>query len=181
VLQDDSLQVTQDKCVAVIGASVLDKSVTALLQLPHKPASARITISNTELCSINIGYLCEHMSVVSQNPHLFDVTITKNIIYRLCTQVHHRPAPRVQDDGGGECGADIGQAGTVAAYRSHAGFSSWVHIRSGHSELCGCDEDAAEHKQGSGDNHGDAQDGGIVHEQPHVSRAWRQSHGERDI
>jgi ATP-binding cassette subfamily B (MDR/TAP) protein 1 len=40
-----------------------------------------LTIGSHDLSTIDVDYLREHVAVVSQNPNLFDATITENISY----------------------------------------------------------------------------------------------------
>src|SRR5580698_7157692 len=82
VLKDVSMDVTDGECVAVVGASGSGKStVAALLQRLYEPDSGSISIGSHLLGSTDVTYLREHVSVVSQNPNLFDATISENIAY----------------------------------------------------------------------------------------------------
>jgi ATP-binding cassette subfamily B (MDR/TAP) protein 1 len=82
VLKDISMDITSGECVAVVGASGSGKStVAALLQRLYEPTSGSISISPSELKLINTRHLREHVAVVSQNPNLFDATISENISY----------------------------------------------------------------------------------------------------
>lgn len=82
VLQDVNFYMKSGECVAVVGASGCGKSTVAmLLQRLYEPNSGSITIGETQLNMIDVTHLREHVSVVSQNPHLFDATIAENISY----------------------------------------------------------------------------------------------------
>jgi ATP-binding cassette subfamily B (MDR/TAP) protein 1 len=82
VLQDVSFQMRSGECVAVVGASGCGKSTAALLlQRLYEPNAGSITIGGSDLKTIDVNHLREHVSVVSQNPHLFDATISENISY----------------------------------------------------------------------------------------------------
>jgi ATP-binding cassette subfamily B (MDR/TAP) protein 1 len=80
VLKVISLDITSGECVAVVGTSSSGKStVAAFLQWLYEPASGSISIGHSELKLTNVRHLRERVAVVSQNPNLFDITISKNI------------------------------------------------------------------------------------------------------
>jgi ATP-binding cassette, subfamily B (MDR/TAP), member 1 len=80
VLKDIILQIAEGKCVAVVGPSGAGKStVAALLQRLYQPDSGSISIGANDIASTDITHLRYHISIVSQNPNLFDTTIPKNI------------------------------------------------------------------------------------------------------
>jgi ATP-binding cassette subfamily B (MDR/TAP) protein 1 len=68
--------------ITITGGSGSGKStIVSLLQHLHKPTSGSISIWSMELWTLNTTYLCQYVSVVSQNPNLFNTTITENITY----------------------------------------------------------------------------------------------------
>lgn len=82
VLRDIDLHIAQGECIAIVGPSGSGKStITSLLQRLYEPDSGTITIGGTDLSSIDVRHLRHHISVVSQNPNLFDTTIAENIRY----------------------------------------------------------------------------------------------------
>ena len=82
VLKNISLELADGECVAVVGASGSGKStVAALLQRLYEPESGSISIGAFDIRGTNITHLRQHVSVVSQNPNLFDATISENISY----------------------------------------------------------------------------------------------------
>ncbi|OCH94561.1 P-loop containing nucleoside triphosphate hydrolase protein [Obba rivulosa] len=86
VLRDLSLTLSAGECIALVGASGSGKStVAALLQRLYEPASGRITVGPrgyaTDLCSTDVHHLRGGLAVVSQQPHLFDASISANIAY----------------------------------------------------------------------------------------------------
>lgn len=82
VLKDVSIKLADNECVAIVGASGSGKStMAALLQRLYEPESGRITIGSADILSTDVAHLRDHVSVVSQNPHLFDATIAENIAY----------------------------------------------------------------------------------------------------
>ncbi|KAH9934166.1 P-loop containing nucleoside triphosphate hydrolase protein [Fomitopsis serialis] len=82
VLKDLSLEIAENECVAVVGASGCGKStIAALLQRLYEPNAGSVSIGLNELRSTDVHHLREHVAVVSQHPNLFDTTITENIAY----------------------------------------------------------------------------------------------------
>ncbi|PCH37435.1 nucleoside triphosphate hydrolase protein [Wolfiporia cocos MD-104 SS10] len=82
VLKDLSLEIADNECVAIVGSSGSGKStITALLQRLYEPNLGSIAVGLNELRSTEVHHLREHVAVVSQNPNLFDTTITENITY----------------------------------------------------------------------------------------------------
>ncbi|KAJ6496976.1 P-loop containing nucleoside triphosphate hydrolase protein [Mycena vitilis] len=82
VLKNVNLEIGDGECVAIVGASGSGKStIAALLQRLYEPQGGNIFIGLHELRSTNVNYLRHNVSVVSQNPNLFDATITENISY----------------------------------------------------------------------------------------------------
>ncbi|KAK0504638.1 P-loop containing nucleoside triphosphate hydrolase protein [Armillaria luteobubalina] len=82
VLKGINMEIRDGECVAIVGASGSGKStIAALLQRLYEPKSGTIWTDLDELRSTDVEYLREHISVVSQNPNLFDATISENIAY----------------------------------------------------------------------------------------------------
>ncbi|KAG6899416.1 hypothetical protein C0993_010453 [Termitomyces sp. T159_Od127] len=82
VLRNINLSITPGESVAIVGASGSGKStIAALLQRLYEPASGSITLAGVPLRDIDAAHLREHVSVVSQQPHLFDASIAENIRY----------------------------------------------------------------------------------------------------
>ncbi|TFY57705.1 hypothetical protein EVJ58_g6862 [Rhodofomes roseus] len=82
VLKDLSLEIAENECVAIVGASGCGKStIAALLQRLYEPEAGSISMGLNELRSTDVHHLRDHVAVVSQHPNLFDTTVTENIAY----------------------------------------------------------------------------------------------------
>lgn len=82
VLKNLNLQISEGECVAIVGTSGSGKStIAALLQRFYEPSRGTISVGLNELRATDVKHLRHHVSVVSQNPHLFDATISENITY----------------------------------------------------------------------------------------------------
>jgi ATP-binding cassette, subfamily B (MDR/TAP), member 1 len=82
VLKNISVKLTRGECIAIVGASGSGKStVAALLQRLYEPSAGTISVGETDIRSVEIHHLREHVAVVSQNPNLFDATVSENIRY----------------------------------------------------------------------------------------------------
>lgn len=82
VLSGMSFQIKAGETVCVVGGSGCGKStVTNLLQRLYEPCSGRILIDGRPLDGISTLWLREHITIVSQNPNLFDKSISDNIAY----------------------------------------------------------------------------------------------------
>jgi ATP-binding cassette, subfamily B (MDR/TAP), member 1 len=82
VLTDISLEIKENECVAIVGASGSGKStIASLLQRLYEPTSGSIHLGVFNLNELDVHYLRDHVAVVSQQPNLFDATIAENIAY----------------------------------------------------------------------------------------------------
>lgn len=82
VLKQVDVRLKEGECVAIVGSSGSGKStVASLLQRLYAPQAGHITIGGHDVDSINVEYLRDHVSVVSQNPTLFNASIADNISY----------------------------------------------------------------------------------------------------
>ncbi|CAI2165782.1 1922_t:CDS:1 [Funneliformis geosporum] len=80
----DGLNLTLEpgKSVALIGKSGNGKStIAALLQRVYEPTSGSITLDGEDIKGIQLKWLRENIGIVSQEPVLFDMTISENISY----------------------------------------------------------------------------------------------------
>lgn len=82
VLKNVNMEIAEGECVAIVGSSGSGKStIAALLQRLYEPGSGTVAVGPNELRDTDVQHLRHHVSVVSQNPNLFDATIAENIKY----------------------------------------------------------------------------------------------------
>ncbi|TFK81610.1 P-loop containing nucleoside triphosphate hydrolase protein [Polyporus arcularius HHB13444] len=82
VLRNLFVEVRENECVAIVGSSGSGKStMAALLQRLYEPDTGCVAIGPHVLRSTDVHYLRDHVSVVSQQPNLFDASIAENIRY----------------------------------------------------------------------------------------------------
>lgn len=95
VLRKLSVSVGKGKTLALVGASGCGKStVVALLERFYDPYNGNISIDGVELKELNVKWARRHMSLVSQEPDLFNRSIRDNIAYGL----GHEEGTVVTDD-----------------------------------------------------------------------------------
>jgi len=82
VLAGVSFDIQPGEFVAIVGGSGSGKSTIAtLLQRLYEPTSGAIRLDRHLLAHANANWLREHISVVSQQPALFDMSVADNIAY----------------------------------------------------------------------------------------------------
>lgn len=82
VLQSMDLQVLPGQKVAIVGPSGSGKStIVALVQRFYDVASGRVSVEDADVRDWNLKSLRQQMSLVGQEPVLFDRTIAENIAY----------------------------------------------------------------------------------------------------
>jgi ATP-binding cassette subfamily B (MDR/TAP) protein 1 len=82
VFKNISMTLAAGECVAIVGSSGAGKStIAAMLQRLYEPSSGNVMLGHTNLDSVDVHHLREHVAVVSQNPNLFDAKISENIAY----------------------------------------------------------------------------------------------------
>jgi ATP-binding cassette subfamily B protein len=82
VLRDLSLHARPGQMIALVGPTGAGKSTLVNL-LPgfYQPTAGRITIDGQDVAGLTLASLREHISVVSQEPFLFNGTVGENIRY----------------------------------------------------------------------------------------------------
>jgi len=82
ILKSISLNIAQGECIALVGTSGSGKStIAALLQRLYEPIKGVVKIGGKDVNGVDVGWLREHIGVVSQQPNLFDASIADNIRY----------------------------------------------------------------------------------------------------
>nr|WCD39451.1 Ste6-1 [Ganoderma boninense] len=82
VLKNLFVEIKENECVAIVGSSGCGKStMAALLQRLYEPDTGCVAIGPHILRSTDVHHLRDHVSVVSQQPNLFDASIAENIAY----------------------------------------------------------------------------------------------------
>ena len=82
VLRDVSLQARPGQMIALVGPTGAGKSTLVnLLPAFYEPTAGRITIDGQDASRISLGSLRAQISVVSQEPFLFNGTVRENILY----------------------------------------------------------------------------------------------------
>eukprot|EP00730_Choanoeca_flexa_P006144 TRINITY_DN12095_c3_g2_i4.p1 TRINITY_DN12095_c3_g2~~TRINITY_DN12095_c3_g2_i4.p1 ORF type:complete len:1304 (+),score=400.93 TRINITY_DN12095_c3_g2_i4:47-3958(+) len=88
VLQNFNLEVKPGETVALVGPSGCGKSTTiSLLEEFYKPNAGHILIDGKPLDEIDSKHYRKHVSLVSQQPELFAMSIRENIAYGLEREV----------------------------------------------------------------------------------------------
>jgi ABC-type multidrug transport system fused ATPase/permease subunit len=82
ILDGLDLKLEPGQSVALVGKSGNGKStVAALLQRIYEPDSGSIMLDYENIKDIQLRWLREHIGIVSQEPVLFDMTVSENIAY----------------------------------------------------------------------------------------------------
>ncbi|KAL4911945.1 P-loop containing nucleoside triphosphate hydrolase protein [Aspergillus aurantiobrunneus] len=80
VLQDISLSIPAGKTTALVGASGSGKStMVGLLERWYEPTAGCITVDGTDITKLNTKWLRSQISVVQQEPVLFQGTVFQNV------------------------------------------------------------------------------------------------------
>ncbi|KAJ6225429.1 hypothetical protein RDWZM_003974 [Blomia tropicalis] len=80
VLKDFNLKVKSGQTIALVGSSGCGKStIIELIQRFYDPNSGNVQLDGVDIKELNIGWLREQISVVGQEPVLFDTSIEENI------------------------------------------------------------------------------------------------------
>ena len=82
VLEDISLRASPGQVIALVGPTGAGKS-TLVNVLPafYEPTAGRVTIDGQDVSSVSLESLRDQISIVSQEPFLFNGTVRENILY----------------------------------------------------------------------------------------------------
>ena len=82
VLDSIDLEISAGKLTAVVGPTGAGKSTLVDLLLRfYDPTAGRILVDGTDIRTVTLDSLIRQISIVSQDPFLFDTTIRNNILY----------------------------------------------------------------------------------------------------
>ena len=82
VLEDVSIDVPAGQTVAIVGASGSGKStIVSLIERFYDPVSGNILLGDIDTRDLNLSWLRRGISIVFQEPVLFDMSIADNIAY----------------------------------------------------------------------------------------------------
>lgn len=89
VMEDVSLDIPAGKVTALVGASGSGKStIVGLVERFYEPVEGTIYLDGHDISKLNIRWLRQQISLVSQEPTLFGTTIYHNIRYGLIGTKH---------------------------------------------------------------------------------------------
>ncbi|KAI0168421.1 P-loop containing nucleoside triphosphate hydrolase protein [Pestalotiopsis sp. NC0098] len=84
VMRDVSLEIPAGKTTALVGASGSGKStIVGLVERFYDPVGGKVYLDGRDISTLNLRWLRQHISLVSQEPTLFGTTIFGNIKYGL--------------------------------------------------------------------------------------------------
>ncbi|CAG8595233.1 12948_t:CDS:2, partial [Acaulospora morrowiae] len=82
VLRGLNIEVKPGQFAALVGPSGCGKSTSiGLIERFYDLTSGKVTIDGIEVSEINVNSLREHISLVSQEPSLYDMTIRENVVF----------------------------------------------------------------------------------------------------
>jgi len=90
VMQNVSLVIPAGKKTALVGASGSGKStIVGLVERFYDPVGGQVFLDGHDVSTLNLRWLRQQISLVSQEPTLFGTTIFENIGYGLIGTKHH--------------------------------------------------------------------------------------------
>ncbi|RHZ70739.1 hypothetical protein CDV55_108019 [Aspergillus turcosus] len=98
VAHDLSVDIPAGKTTAFVGPSGSGKStIIGLIERFYSPVAGNIQLDGNDIASLNLRWLRQQMSLVSQEPRLFAATIAENIRVGLIGSEHeHEPPQQIQ-------------------------------------------------------------------------------------
>ncbi|KAF4628928.1 hypothetical protein G7Y89_g9220 [Cudoniella acicularis] len=102
VLKDLTLSLPQGKTTALVGASGCGKSsIVGLIERFYEPCNGEILLDGYDIRSLNVHWLRQQMSLVSQESVLFSTTIFENIRHGLIGRL--QSVPEMDNDALNSC------------------------------------------------------------------------------
>ena len=99
VMEDINLVVPAGKTTALVGASGSGKStIVGLVERFYDPVGGTVLLDGHDVQSLNLRWLRQQISLVSQEPTLFGTTIEGNIRHGLIGTQHEKSSPEKQKE-----------------------------------------------------------------------------------
>lgn len=97
VMDDISLKIPAGKTTALVGASGSGKStIVGLVERFYEPVDGTVYLDGHDISTLNLRWLRQQISLVSQEPTLFSTTIYENIRHGLVGTAHEHAEPEKQ-------------------------------------------------------------------------------------
>ncbi|KAF3769875.1 P-loop containing nucleoside triphosphate hydrolase protein [Cryphonectria parasitica EP155] len=99
VMDDISLKIPAGKTTALVGASGSGKStIVGLVERFYEPVQGTVYLDGRDISTLNLRWLRQQISLVSQEPTLFSTTIYDNIRHGLVGTQHENAGPEKQKE-----------------------------------------------------------------------------------
>ncbi|KAI6283355.1 GTPase-activating protein [Pyricularia oryzae] len=99
VMEDVTLEIPAGKTTALVGASGSGKStIIGLVERFYQPVGGKVYLDGKDISTLNLRWLRQNISLVSQEPILFSVSIYENIKHGLIGTKHENAEPEVQKE-----------------------------------------------------------------------------------
>ncbi|KAI1661901.1 P-loop containing nucleoside triphosphate hydrolase protein [Daldinia decipiens] len=97
VMKDVTLEIPAGKTTALVGTSGSGKStIVGLVERFYDPVAGRVLLDGHDISTLNLRWLRQQMSLVSQEPTLFGTTIYQNIRHGLIGTTHENDSEEKQ-------------------------------------------------------------------------------------
>ena len=99
VMDDVTLEIPAGKTTALVGASGSGKStIVGLIERFYTPVQGKVYLDGHDISTLNLRWLRQQISLVSQEPTLFGTTIYENIRHGLVGTKHENESPERQKE-----------------------------------------------------------------------------------
>ncbi|KAH8752571.1 P-loop containing nucleoside triphosphate hydrolase protein [Diaporthe sp. PMI_573] len=99
VMDDVTLELPAGKTTALVGASGSGKStIVGLIERFYTPVKGKVYLDGHDISTLNLRWLRQQISLVSQEPTLFGTTIYENIRHGLVGTKHEDESPERQKE-----------------------------------------------------------------------------------